>query len=252
MDASQRVPLDFRRAVRRSDEIAREPLFPRCPIGWENFVPSGWVVPLGQSLVSVSVPAANKAESQPRFSNTGRLPDSAAEGTSVRGPVLPGSTDAESTLSVCTVLASRLLVDSLPIVVLDTAERGGRFGRPGFRKPKPAEIYLVEWMRPCTLDDFTCNGLVNIGSGMPGMTWGSGGGTGSPRAQGTASPSTERATSQRMKLTWVTISVLECFGNEALEYFRKRQQAAETVAALRKPDVGIMPSKRYTRYRSLD
>ncbi|KAK4529270.1 hypothetical protein CCYA_CCYA01G0127 [Cyanidiococcus yangmingshanensis] len=225
MDSNQRHLGRFQRAVRRSDEIAREPLFPRCPIGWENYVPSGKLrVPCRSSPYEKSLSfAGNSSEPERNASTsapTGPVKQQQATETGVADP------NSDKTIQapfVLTVLASRTVSGVLPVSVQDLDESGSHGLENPAHKRKNSEIYLVEWSRALAIEEMSHWGLVDI----------------VPEARGSQHPVTNRAKHpfeeqrvspaaglryDRTKLTWVTASVLERFGNEAFAHFRKQQQ----------------------------
>lgn len=255
MDSNQRHLGRFQRAVRRSNEIAREPLFPRCPIGWENYVPSGKLrVPYPSSPYEKSLSfAANSSEPERNASTnapTGPVKHQQATETGVANS---NSDRTIQTPFVLTVLASRTVSGVLPVSVQDLDETGSHgLAHPAYRR-KNSEIYLIEWSRALTIEEMSHWGLVDIAL----------------EARSNQHPVTNRAKhafeeqrvspatglcSDRTKLTWVTASVLERFGNEAFAHFRKQQQqqAFGTDDPLEPNRSAFQRPKRNTRYSRHD
>ncbi|KAF6005412.1 hypothetical protein F1559_004930 [Cyanidiococcus yangmingshanensis] len=247
MDSNQRHLGRFQRAVRRSDEIAREPLFPRCPIGWENYVPSGKLrVPCRSSPYEKSLSfAGNSSEPERNASTsapTGPVKQQQATETGVANP----NSEQDDPSTFC--------VDSTGLTDLQDLDESGSHGLENpAHKRKNSEIYLVEWSRALAIEEMSHWGLVDI----------------VPEARGSQHPVTNRAKhpfeeqrvspaaglrSDRTKLSWVTASVLERFGNEAFAHFRKQQQqqAFGTDDPLEPNRSALQRPKRNTRYSRHD
>jgi hypothetical protein len=145
------------------------------------------------------------------------------------------------------VLASRPTGDKLPTPTLDLDEASAVDRAHSNRKPKLNKIYLVEWSRVLAAEEAGHWGLVDISSASAASQTAAPSPLKRKREDQTALPFIA-SYSERMKLTWVTVAVLERFGKEAFAYYRKQQEALGISDSLSTTNATWHRPKRNARY----